>query len=117
MEVIVQNGSNHCLSRSELEAIIPLFPPSWSAVVERILLARGDLEPVTVFYPKAKELCLSCSIIEGKTNKAEVVLELIVALATISEKGILPRKFNASFRKQLELATLELKNKCLEQLH
>ena len=117
MEVVVQNGANHCLSRAEVEKFTPLFPSSWSAVVEKILLARGGLAPVTAFYPKAKELCLSCSIVEGEANKAEAVVELLVALAAIKEKGILPQKLNTSFRKQLELATLELKNKCLERLY
>ena len=112
----MQNAANHCLSRADVEAIIPLFPLSWSSVVKRVLLIRAGNEPIAVFYPKAKELSLSYSTEEGKTNKAQAITELVIALAAVAEKGELPQPLNASYRRQLEHATAELQAKCIGRL-
>lgn len=116
MEVVVQNGANHCLSRSEVESMTPLFPAAWSTNVKKILLARGNTNPSTSYYPKAKELCISCSSIEGGANKAQAVSSLLIALAAVATRGDLPQPLSASLHRHLEQETADILASCIGRL-
>lgn len=115
MNVVVQNGAGHCLSKAEVEAMLPLFPPSWSEGVARILLTKRGGAPIAVFYPKSKELSLSCALVDGTADKAETIVALVVALAAVNEKGVLPQKLNESVRRQIACHTSEIQTRCIEK--
>ena len=59
MKVVVQNGSNHCLSRSEVETMTSLFPKSWDSVVKQLVLGQGPTL-TTSFHKKERLLWLYC---------------------------------------------------------
>jgi hypothetical protein len=105
MKVTVQNGSRHGLSRREIEAMISAFPESWLRAVKQIVLYEGA-ELTTAFYPKAQTLGLFWPMPPAAATKLDGIRELLVALATIADKGTLPEKITRAQREQ-QLAQLE----------
>lgn len=57
VKVVIQNGADHCLARSEAEAVIRHLPPSWGTAVGTVLLARDD-NLRTSIHLKEKTVCL-----------------------------------------------------------
>ena len=117
MNVVVQNGAEHCLSRAEVEAMVPSFPHSWNRFVGTILLAGGGTELVASFHEKEKVLSVqSPPRTSAASDKVAAVGELLIALAAISELGQLPKRLSKSHRHNFERATQELLEQCTLKL-
>jgi hypothetical protein len=118
MKVLVQNGANHCLSRREVEAMLPFFPTTWASAVDTILLSHGSSSTlVAKYYPKARELSLECpEEPQGARDKTRAVTELLVALAFVAEHGVLPNRIGSGQRRRLDEAIGVVIPKCVDVL-
>lgn len=88
MKVVVQNGSNHCLSRAELESMTRLFPESWDSAVNQLLLAQGK-DLATSFHRKERVLCLYCPPSPSDSrDKARAVMCLLQGFASITGRDL-----------------------------
>lgn len=117
MNVVIQNGATHGLTRREMEAIVGVLPSAWRRAVKSIILYQA--QGVTVyaeFYPKKQVLGLFwplASDVAVAQSKADAIEELLVSLALVSETGSLPKHIASSMRKKYIFATEMLKEKCL----
>ena len=101
MKVTVQNGATTGLSRRDLEAVIPLFPPSWSSAVQQVVLYQGETSLLKlVLYPKEKLLGLFWPVPAKSASKAEGLQELMLALSVIAERGELPERLSPATRER-----------------
>jgi len=117
MKVTVQNGAVHGLSRRDVEAIIPLFPKSWSASVQQIVLYQGQRPGLsTAYYSKKNLLGLFWPAEVTSVTKAEGLEELLVALSVVSERGELPTSLSKSIREWHAAGIAGLLETCLEAL-
>ena len=114
MKIIVQNGASHGLSRRKAEALVELFPSSWSNAIKALTLYQGE-GPAVEFrhYPKEQSFGMfwppaSCA----QPVLAEAVGELLVALAIVVEQGSLPQRVSSSLRRRAEQSVCELASRC-----
>lgn len=84
MKIVVQNGSRHCLSRKDVEAILSCIPESWKSKVNQVLLVKGDALR-TSFHAKERALVLHCPW-EPKDQRAKAAATeiLLRGLAELS---------------------------------
>jgi hypothetical protein len=118
MKVTVQNGSLHGISRSELEAMVPLFPEAWSNAVNSIVLCQAA-DPMfrVTYHPKERVAGLHWpASAEVPPTKEEALAELLVSLAVISERRELPRRVSKALRSRFLAETSALRAKCTERL-
>ena len=116
MKVVIQNGSKHCLSRKDVEAMIRLFPSSWFNLVNTTVL-YGGREPnvYTIYSPKEKIVGLFCPISTTScVQKAIAIEELLLTFATISEYGSSSVHLSDIARASLLEPFAILKAECLE---
>ena len=118
MKVIVQNGATHTLSRKQAEAIVSLFPASWTKSVHSLTLYQGNGESLHVeHYPKARAVALFWpSLSHPQPTAAEATKELLVALAIASERDSLPPRVSKSMRARVEQEVATLLTQCAEVL-
>ena len=92
-----------------MEAIIPLFPASWSGRVEQIVLYQGDTPLLRAsFYPKQRNLGLFWPVPLESASKAEGVQELLLALSVVTECGELPDRLSPVMRERHETELADL---------
>jgi len=103
MKVVVQNGSQHPITRKEMEAIIQVIPSSLKKGISSICLyhsENGELD--TTFFDKSKTLGFY-----GHANvstfdcKIEALEELAFALILLRDTGEIPFKLSKSKISQL----------------
>ena len=117
MKVTVQNGAAHGLSRREVEAIIPLFPPAWSTPVQQIVLYQGQGDDVSAaFYPEKHLLGLFWPVDVASVSKAAGLEELLVALSVVAERGELPARLSKSIRGRHAADVATIHANCLEAM-
>lgn len=81
MKIVVQNGSRHCLSRKDVEAVLGCLPESWGFSISRVILAKGD-ELKTTFHAKERVLALYCPWEpEGQRDRTAAIAILVTGLA------------------------------------
>lgn len=85
MKVVVQNGANSGLTRSEVEAMLPFFPASWKAAVSKIMLVSGN-EVSATHYPKEKLVSVCCPSSSALRDKAQATTALIYAVARAAKE-------------------------------
>lgn len=117
MKVTVQNGAAHGLSRRDVETIVPLFPETWSAFVQQIVLyqAKGPNVSAT-FYPKAHLLGFFWPVNVESVSKAKGLEELLVAMSVAVERGELPENLSKSVRKRHAAEVAGVLANCLAAL-
>ncbi|MDB5967474.1 MAG: hypothetical protein JWQ72_3974 [Polaromonas sp.] len=99
MKVTIQNGAAHGLSRRDVETIVPLFPETWSAVVQQIVLYQAKGPNVNAkFFPKAQLLGFFWPVDVESVSEANGLEELLVALSVAAETGEIPEKLSKSAR-------------------
>jgi hypothetical protein len=114
MKITVQNGTIHCLSRKDAEALLPMLPQSWHKQVSSIVLYGGNELAKATFYPQTRTLGLF-----GPSNrtdlpaKTEAITELLIALSIVSERGELPTKPTKTLIKAHLLAIAPILEQCL----
>jgi hypothetical protein len=117
MKVTVQNGAAHGLSRRDVEAMIPLFPMSWSSCVQQIVLYQGDTPALkSAFYPKKKLLGFFWPVPVEAASKSEGVQELLVALSVVAERGELPDRLSPAARDRHMENVADVLRRCLAQV-
>ena len=117
MKITIQNGSIHGLSRSEIEAMIPLFPQSWKRVVKQIVLYQGNESILKAeFYPKKQLLGLFWPFPADAVKKSDGVEELLLSLAVAEERGELPKRLSKALRERHLAAVAEIRDHCLQVL-
>jgi hypothetical protein len=115
MKVTIQNGSAHGLSRSEVEAMVPLFPQSWKRVVKQIVLYQGSGSALKAeFYPKEQLLGLFWPSPADAATKSDGVEELLLSLAVAEERGELPKRLSKALRERHLSAVAEIRERCLQ---
>ncbi|GAC1375048.1 MAG: hypothetical protein NVSMB40_12640 [Aquirhabdus sp.] len=115
MKIVVQNGTQHCLSRQEIEAMVLLFPAPWSSNVKVILLGTKNETGITInFHPKEQCLYLACSSKGTLPSKIDAIEELLIALVTIEETGFLPKKISSAIKSHALEITSELAQSCIK---
>ena len=98
MKVVMQNGTGHTLNRREMDALVKMFPKSWSSTISKIALYHArESSLYTVYYPKQKTVGLFCPMDTPQT-KQDAVNELLIAIVCIIDRGDLPRKMTKSRR-------------------
>ena len=97
MKVVIQNGSNHPLSRSDAESLFSGMSDSWSNIISNVTLYRSENEEIySYYYNKSKVL----GIFSPETSKKEDVINIIyIALGCLKCIGDIPKKIPASKRK------------------
>lgn len=117
MKVTIQNGSRHGLARFEVEAMIPLFPRSWGRLVEQVVLYQGDGAGVTAaYFPKERLLGLYWPASGGIASKPDSILELLLSLSIVEERGELPAKPSRALRGRHLAAVREIFRGCMQVL-
>ena len=115
MKIVVQNGIQHCFSRKEIEAMVQLFPVSWSRNVKTVLLGTTNKTGMTItFYPKSQTLYVTCPSQGIRPSKVDAIEALLVTLAIIDETGSLPKKISSSVRAHALAITSELAQSCIQ---
>jgi hypothetical protein len=115
MKVTIQTGSVHGLTRSEVEAMIPLFPQSWKRVVKQIVLYQGNENALKAkFYPKEQLLGLFWPSPAGTATKSDGVEELLLSLAVAEERGELPERLSKAQRERHLAEVAEIRDRCLQ---
>ena len=116
MKITVQNGSKHGLSRKDVEAIVGLFPASWSRLANSVVLYAGKEPTVHVtYYQKNKTVGLFWPISQpAEISKAVAIEELLLAFSVIAEDGALPARLSASARASLLAQVADLNAACLK---
>ncbi len=114
MTVIVQNGSTHGISRSELDAMVLLFPRRWSRAVRSIALCQSATPVLRISYhPKEQSVGFHWpALAESALTKEDALAELILSLALVSERSELPRRLGKSLRSRLLAETEILRASC-----
>ena len=95
VQVVVQNGTQHGLTRRAVESALPLFPPSWCRAVETILLCGGSTLDAS-FHAKERTLAVSWPRRPPFPSKVDALDALVAALAAVAEFGELPKQFSPS---------------------
>lgn len=114
MRVTVQNGARHGLSRLEVEAIVPLFPASWSKRVDQIVLYQSVFDDLTVSYhPQQRVMGLHGPRPKEASTKEEGVQELLVAMSVVAELGELPQRLTNPMRRRHLEAVEALVARCM----
>ena len=117
MKVTLQNGAVRGLTRRDVEAIIPLFPPSWSTSVSQIVLYQGQGPSVSAaFYAKSHTLGLFWPRGSATVSKVDGLEELLVALSVASERGELPATLSKSIRKRHSASVADMLVQCMEAI-
>jgi hypothetical protein len=102
MKVVVQNGSNHGLSRSTVERMLTFFPSEWDKNVAQILLCGGNKLEVS-FHEKDRILSLAWPRDSPRPTAADAIRMLVAALDTLSERGMLPNSFRPLRKDETEV--------------
>lgn len=114
MKVVVQNRAVHSLSHTELEAMVKLFPSTWSRLVKAIMLAQSNGTEVAVtFHPKERVLGLHWPRASVSTSKLEAIEALLASLVTIAERGDLPKRVSPSLRAHMLEKVSYVREHCL----
>lgn len=116
MRVVIQNGVRHALTRRDVEAMIPTFPPDWEREVASIVLYQTNEECLfSSYHPKEKILGLYWPASLGfRLSKTAAIEELCVALAVVSEMGHLPPRLARKRRAGYSEQTLDVQKQCIE---
>ena len=115
MQVVVQNGAQHGLSRRNVERMVTLFPAAWSRGVESIALCGGP-ELRASFHAKERVLSLSWPTNPPFPTASEAVVVLVAALAAVSELGAVPKKFAPATYVARSDAVAIVRDNCLHAL-
>lgn len=113
MKVTIQNGAAHGLSRRDVEAAVALFPARWSRRVAQIVLyqaAVGRLE--ARFYPQGQALGLFWPAPPASASKTDGLMELLLALSIVDERGELPARLSPALRQRHLSSTAPLLARC-----
>lgn len=114
MKVTVQNGAAHVLSRSDVEAIIPLFPAAWSDFVGQIVLYQNVTgEPTATYFPGQRLIGLHWPRPKEAASKEDGVRELLLAISVSVERGEFPPNLTKSMRRRHLEAVEELRALCM----
>jgi hypothetical protein len=116
MKVVVQNGARHALSRRDVEAMIPTFPPDWERQVASIVLYQTNEDhPFASYHPKEKILGLHWpASSSSRLSKSVAIEELCVALAAVAEMGHLPPRLSGQRRADYSEQTLDVQRHCMK---
>jgi hypothetical protein len=99
MNVIVQNGCRHILTRSDLESALAALPVSWLHDIQSVTLYQGQEPKIYVTYhKKERALGLYCPEHPEGLNRTAAVEELFIALACIKDRGDLPNRLSKTVR-------------------
>lgn len=99
LRVVIQNGAQHCLTRSVVESRLRAVPDIWAKHVERVTIRETVApEPVVSFHPKEKSVAINGP--ESEIQLVRFIEALLVALSIIAEKGELPDKVGTGLWKE-----------------
>ena len=99
MNVVVQNGCNHILSRADLESALATLPESWFRDIQSVTLCQGQESRVYAsFHKKEHVLGLHCPENHEGLTKPAAIEELLIALACIKDRGELPDRLSKAAR-------------------
>ena len=99
MNVIVQNGCNHILTRADLESALAVLPINWLCDIQSVTLCQGQEPRIYVTYHKKENaLGLYSPKTHNGHNKSAAIEELFIALACIKDRGGLPDRLSKSAR-------------------
>lgn len=103
MKVVVQNGSQHPITRKEMEAIIQVIPNSLKKRISSICLYHSESdEPDTTFFDKSKTLGFyGYANVSTLDRKIEALEELAFSLILLRDTGETPFKLSKSKISQL----------------
>lgn len=97
MNVVVQNGCNHILSRRDVEAALKVLPNSWARGIGTVTLHQGKESMVYVTHHKKEGIIgLYCPSDHAGLSKAAAIMELFAAFACIKDRGELPARLSHS---------------------
>jgi hypothetical protein len=107
LKLVVQNGSDNCLSRNEMQLIFPhILEASDDFISEVCLYQQSNDQPKIIFYKKSRLLGIfwkpSTNIDEGKI---ELVNELFISIEAIKTFEKLPEKLSNSLKSQFLLSS------------
>jgi hypothetical protein len=103
MKVVVQNGSQHPITRKEMEDIIQVIPSSLTKGISSICLYHSESgDPDTTFFDKSKTLGFyGHANVSTLDNKIEALEELAFSLILLRDTGHIPFKLSKNKRSQL----------------
>lgn len=116
MKVVIQNGVRHALSRSDVEAMLPTFPPDWERQVTSIVLYQtSEARPFALYHPKEKILGLYWPATSSSPlSKSAAIEELCVAFAAVAEMGHLPPRLSGQRKADYSEQTQDVQKHCMQ---